>query len=130
MLELPPDIPADVPGLWEGYAEWLGAKGVSRPRVAIHGGYGKNNLGDDAILDVLLSRTLARFPDAAVTVVCHGPANVEARYRDLPNLSACHFKSLAALRAVVGSHLYFIGGGGSSIASTCTRAGSACGFST
>jgi polysaccharide pyruvyl transferase WcaK-like protein len=112
VLELPPGIPADVPGLWEGYAEWLGSKGVSRPRVAIHGGYGKNNLGDDAILDVLLARTLGRFPDADVTVVCHGPENVKARYRDLPSLSACHFKSLGALRAVVGSHLYFIGGGG------------------
>jgi len=112
VLELPPDIPADVPGLWEGYARWLDSKGVSRPRVTIHGGYGKNNLGDDAILDVLLTRTLGRFPDADVTVVCHGPENVKARYPDLPNLSACHFKSLDALRAVVGSHLYFIGGGG------------------
>jgi polysaccharide pyruvyl transferase WcaK-like protein len=112
VVELPSDIPADVPGLWEGYASWLGSKGVSRPRVAIHGGYGKNNLGDDAILDVLLTRTLAHFPDAEVTVVCHGPRNVKARYRELSNLSACHFKSFDALRAVAASHVYFIGGGG------------------
>ncbi len=112
MLELPADIPVDVPGLWNGYAEWLSARGVTHPRVAIHGGYGKNNLGDDAILDVLLTRTLQHFPEAEITVVCHGPGNVRARYRELARLSACHFKSLDALRAVVRSHLYVIGGGG------------------
>lgn len=112
MLELPADIPFDVPGLWEGYAEWLRAKGVTHPRVAIHGGYGKNNLGDDAILEVLLNRTLGHFPEADITVVCHGPASVKARYRELAGLSTCHFKSLNALRAVIRSHLYFIGGGG------------------
>ena len=106
------DIPKDVPHLWEQYAAWLAAEGVSRPRVTIHGGYGKNNLGDDAILDVLLHRTLSKFPQAQVRVVCHGPERVAARYRELPNVSACHFKSLDAFKAALTSHLYFIGGGG------------------
>jgi polysaccharide pyruvyl transferase WcaK-like protein len=110
--ELPAGVPTDVPGLWEGYAGWLRARGINQPRVTIHGGYGKNNLGDDAILDVLLTRTLDHFPGATVTVVCHGPGNVNTRYRDLPNVRACHFRSLHALRAVTTSHLYFIGGGG------------------
>jgi polysaccharide pyruvyl transferase WcaK-like protein len=112
VLELPAGIPSDVPGLWEGYASWFEAEGIRRPRVVIHGGYGKNNLGDDAILDVLLTRTLEHFPKAAVTIVCHGPDNVKRRYRALSNVTACHFKSVAALSAVFKSHLYFIGGGG------------------
>lgn len=112
MLELPPGIPHDVPGLWQAHRSWLANKGIQTPRIVLHGGYGKNNLGDDAILDVLLQRVLEEIPSAQVTVVCHGPRNVAHRYAHVPRVSACHFKSLAALRAMVQSDLYIIGGGG------------------
>jgi len=112
VIDLPADIPRDVPGLWEGYQQWLEERGIRQPRVAVHGGYGKNNLGDDAILDVLIERTLRHLPDARITVVCHGPDNVRRRYDDVAGLTACHFKSRAAAVAVVRSHIYIIGGGG------------------
>lgn len=103
------DIPYDVPGLWDGYAKFIKAKGIDRPRVVIHGGYGKNNLGDDAILHVLIERTKEHFPKARITVLCHGPAYVREHYADIDSY---HFKSLGALKAIVRSHIYFIGGGG------------------
>lgn len=112
MLELPPGIPRDVPGVWQSHRDWLATRGVQVPRVTVHGGYGKNNLGDDAILHVLLSRVLAELPRAEITVVCHGPQNVARRYSDVPKLQACYFKSAQALAAIAQSHIYIIGGGG------------------
>jgi polysaccharide pyruvyl transferase WcaK-like protein len=102
-------MPADVPGLWEGYRDWLAERGVEHPRVVLHGGYGKRNMGDDAILHVLLGRVRRELPGARVTVVCHGPDWVAERY---PEVAACHFKSLGALKAMLASHIYIIGGGG------------------
>ncbi len=112
MISLPSEIPRDIPGLWSGYQTWLAERGVRTARVVLHGGYGKNNLGDDAILHVLIERTLEHLPGAQITVVCHGPENVARRYQHVSGLSACYFKSGAALRAIVKSHIYIIGGGG------------------
>lgn len=112
MLELPPERPHDVPGLWQGYRDWLSRRGVHAPRVTLHGGYGKNNLGDDAILHVLILRVLRELPGAQLTIVCHGPENVALRYAHINGFAACGFKSRAALRAMVRSHIYIIGGGG------------------
>jgi len=103
------NIPYDVPGLWEDYVDLMQKKGIEFPRVAIHGGYGKNSTGDDAILHVLITRTRKYLPKAQITVICHGPEKVRSWY---PEISACHFKSLSALRAILESHIYFIGGGG------------------
>ena len=112
MLELPPELPQDVPGLWQGHRDWLAARGIRAPRVTLHGGYGKNNLGDDAILHVLLQRVLSELPGAQLTIVCHGPENVRRRYAHINGLAACGFKSKAALSAMARSHIYIIGGGG------------------
>lgn len=112
MLELPPGIPHDVPGLWEAHRSWLQSKQIETPRVVLHGGYGKNNLGDDAILQVLLGRVLEHLPRAEVTVLCHGASNVARYYAREPRVRACHFKSMAAVRAILQSHIYIIGGGG------------------
>lgn len=112
-LYAPPDaIPADIPGFWTNTRRHLEERGVRAPRVVIHGGYGKNNLGDDAILDVLVGRVREHLDGARITVLCHGPGNVARRYRDDPHLVAFHFKSTGAARAIVTSHLYIIGGGG------------------
>ncbi len=102
-------LPQDVPGLWEGYQQWLAAKGIARPRVVIHGGYGKNNFGDDAILHVLIGRVRRYLPDAQIIVLCHGPARVKANY---PDIEAYYFKRIGALKAIIRSHIYIIGGGG------------------
>ncbi len=103
------NIPKDVPGLWEGFARDFSSRGIDDPRIVIHGGYGKQNTGDDAILHVLLTRARSHFPKARITVVCHGPENISRRY---PDLRTCHFSSLATLRAILRSHIYIIGGGG------------------
>jgi polysaccharide pyruvyl transferase WcaK-like protein len=112
MLELPAELPHDVPGLWQGHRDWLAQQGIREPRVTLHGGYGKNNLGDDAILHVLIQRVLSELPGAQLVIVCHGPENVARRYAHVNGLTACGFKSRAALRAMFLSHIYIIGGGG------------------
>ena len=95
------------PGITDTWWQTLTA-GVRRPRVVLHGGYGKHNLGDDAILDVLLGQVKAHVPDARVTVLAHGPEFVRRRY----GVRAHHFTTPGALRAVLASDLYVIGGGG------------------
>lgn len=102
-------IPLDVPGLWDNYAKSMEAKGIDSPRVVIHGGYGKNNLGDDVILHVLVTRTKKYLPKAQISVLCHGPDYVRSQY---PGIDAYHFKTIGALRAIIKSHIYLIGGGG------------------
>jgi polysaccharide pyruvyl transferase WcaK-like protein len=116
MRELPAplrDIPADVPGLWETLAKRF-ARLNRPPRVVIHGGYGKNNMGDDALLHVIRGRILAAFPDAEIHVVCHGPERVVERYRNDPlgPVTSSHFKSGTTVRAAWRSDFYIIGGGG------------------
>lgn len=106
-------IPSDVPGLWDTLRERFASLG--RPlRVVIHGGYGKNNLGDDALLHVIRGRVLAAFPDAKIHVVCHGPERVVARYANDPGgpVTSSHFKNRETIRAARRSDLYIIGGGG------------------
>ncbi|MCD4831887.1 MAG: polysaccharide pyruvyl transferase family protein [Anaerohalosphaeraceae bacterium] len=102
------DIPTDIPGLWENYKKILTAKGVTTPIVVLHGGYGKNNMGDDAILDVLISRVRNNLSNAKIIVICHGPEYVRAQY----DVVSWHFKSFQAFKAIVKSHIYIIGGGG------------------
>ncbi len=80
------------------------------PRVVVHGGYGKLNLGDDAILDCILTRLRAEWPQARVIVLSHGPQWVRAVYG---NAVVAHgFASVGAWRAITHSDLYIIGGGG------------------
>lgn len=112
MLEIDPALPYDVPGYWKEMQTWLDQKRVLRPHITIHGGYGKNNLGNDTILDVLISRSLEHFSQAKITVICHGPERVAGRYRDIPGLKAHHFKSKGTLLGIAKSHFYIIGGGG------------------
>jgi polysaccharide pyruvyl transferase WcaK-like protein len=106
-------IPVDVPQLWETLAGRFESLGRG-PRVVIHGGYGKNNMGDDALLHVIRGRVLTAFPDARIHVVCHGPERVMERYRDAHGgpVTASHFKSADTVGAAVRSDLYIIGGGG------------------
>jgi polysaccharide pyruvyl transferase WcaK-like protein len=91
---------------WRRWAAIL--SGEPEPRVVLHGGYGKLNMGDDAILHVLLGEIRQAMPDARITVVCHGPGWVRERYE----AEACHFASQPALRAILDADLYIIGGGG------------------
>jgi polysaccharide pyruvyl transferase CsaB len=101
-------VPPWDPAIWLQWAEELRERGRLRPRIVLHGGYGKRNLGDDAILEVLLSRVQEAFPTARVTVVCHGPAEVHARHQ----VDAYHFTSWQTLKAILQADVYIIGGGG------------------
>ena len=90
--------------------ETLAARKVSRPRIVVHGGYGKHNLGDDAILEAIVDSIEARFQAAEISVVCHDPEPVRAQH---PDLTAYAFRDLRVLRAALSADIYMIGGGGS-----------------
>lgn len=102
-------IPDDVPGLWENLRARLNAKNKRKPRVVIHGGYGKRNMGDDALFHAIYTRVRENLHDAHITAVCHGPERIKAWY---PDISTCHFKSLGAVRCMLKSDVYIVGGGG------------------
>ena len=105
-LSFPPEYePRAGPGYWRAWRK-LGTSG--HPHVVLHGGYGKLNMGDDAILHVLLQHLCAGIPDVEISVICHGPRWVSRRY----DVVAHHFSSLGALRAILSADLYIIGGGG------------------
>jgi polysaccharide pyruvyl transferase WcaK-like protein len=91
------------------WRRWRNAwKDVAAPLVVLHGGYGKRNLGDDAILHVLLCQLKAAIPEAQVVVLCHGPERVQRAH----GVTAYHFTAPKAWRAICQAHLYIIGGGG------------------
>ncbi len=94
--------------LWRQWGQDLKKRGRQKPRVVLHGGYGKRNLGDDAILEVLLAQVQEAIPSVRIAVLCHGPAEVRTRHE----VPACHFASWAALKAIFTADIYIIGGGG------------------
>lgn len=106
------EVPYDVPEMWQYYKLHFDLKGVEHPRVVIHGNGGKYNMGDDAILEVILYRILENLPNAHITVVCYGPEVVKKRYAHIKNLQATCFKSIGAIIAAFTCDLYIIGGGG------------------
>jgi polysaccharide pyruvyl transferase CsaB len=103
-----PGLPANQDQPWRQWGQDLQKRGCLPPRVVLHGGYGKRNIGDDAILEVLLAQLRDAIPSAEITVVGHGPAEVQARH----DVAACHFASWAALKAILTADVYIIGGGG------------------
>ena len=92
--------------LWAEFrARWKAAR---PPRIVVHGGYGKENIGDDAILEAILARIRQEWPQAAVSVLCQGPAWVQAAH----GVPAYGYATRAAWRAITSADLYIIGGGG------------------
>ncbi len=112
-----------MPGLWDTLATRFANLGRP-PRVVIHGGYGKNNMGDDALLHVIRGRVLAAFPNAEIHVVCHGPERVVERYRDDPAgpVTSSHFKSARPFARPAEATSTSSAAAASSTASTPTRA--------
>lgn len=76
-LEAIKHIDEDIPGFWQELQKTMERKKISRPKVVIHGGYGKNNMGDDALFHAIYTRVMKAFPAAEVTAVCHGPENLK-----------------------------------------------------
>ena len=50
-------------------------------RILISGYYGFNNIGDEAILRLMVSSLRGRIPDAELTILSHNPADTARRYR-------------------------------------------------
>ncbi len=84
-------------------------------RVAILGWYGSPNLGDEAELAAILAHLAGFSPPPAVTVFSHHPAHTQAAHGGYPGglraLPRNPFTA-AALRALRGSRLLILGGGG------------------
>lgn len=78
------------------------------PRIIIQGGYGKNNLGDDALLIVLYEKIKVWFPQSVIIAMCHFPDRVEQLY----GIPAIGFKSIKMLQRLFWCDALIIGGGG------------------
>lgn len=102
--------PADVlDDFWRDCRSGFSGVKRERPRVVIHGGYGKRNMGDDAILGCIIERVEKHFNRPRIVVACHGPDEVERLY---PQVDGVSFKSAGMLLAVARADIYVIGGGG------------------
>jgi len=79
-----------------------------RDGVVICGAYGRNNAGDDAILEAILTEMRAIDPDTPLTVLSRRPKETRLTYR----VPAVHsFNIVAWWRAMGRSRLYINGGG-------------------
>lgn len=82
---------------------------MSRPfRVVICGYYGFENLGDEAILDVLLQRIRAEQANAEIVVLAGSVDNIRRDHQ----VSAIHWQDIERIRAAVFSADHVIVGGG------------------
>jgi polysaccharide pyruvyl transferase CsaB len=82
---------------------------VNAPRVLISGYYGFGNLGDEALLDVIVSRLRAAYPDGAIDVLSADPAATTARL----NVESTPRADLGAVRrAIERADVVLSGGGG------------------
>jgi polysaccharide pyruvyl transferase CsaB len=77
-------------------------------RVLLSGYYGFGNLGDEALLEVILARTHARFPSAELEVLSGAPRSTEARY----GVAAVPRWDWRAIRSAIGRADVVLSGGG------------------
>ena len=94
--------------LFEAQLLSLLAKFPPNPLIVIQGGYGKKNLGDDALLLTIREKVLSLRPDAKIVALCHNAHNVE----ELLNCSAVSFKDRSMPLLLLRCDMLIIGGGG------------------
>jgi polysaccharide pyruvyl transferase CsaB len=82
-----------------------------RLRIGISGSYGGLNLGDEAILEGILSRLRATVP-AEVTVLSRNPSDTLARHKVERAISARSLTRKEITREILGLDLLILGGGG------------------
>ena len=78
-----------------------------KPLILIQGGYGKNNLGDDALLLTIQQKILTIRSDADIVAVCHYPSNVKSKY----GINAVYFTERTAIKYFFTCDALIIGGG-------------------
>jgi polysaccharide pyruvyl transferase CsaB len=82
---------------------------VNAPRVLISGYYGFGNLGDEALLDVIVTRLRAAYPGGAIDVLSADPAATTARL----HVESTPRADLGAVRrAIERADVVLSGGGG------------------
>ncbi len=95
--------------IWSRLRADLAARQIETPRIVVHGGYGKHNLGDDAILEAILMRLKMVWPVANLSILCHNPHPVRLSH---PSVEAYAFQDPRVLSVICRAHVYVIGGGG------------------
>lgn len=78
------------------------------PIILIQGGYGKNNLGDDALLLTISKNILKILPKSQIVALCHYPENVKKLY----GIDAVYFSEKRAFDFLRKCDVLIIGGGG------------------
>lgn len=94
--------------IFDDYKAYFKEKSVKIPRILIHGGYGKKNVGDEAILTVMIDRIRKPIPNSEITVLSYNPVETRSQY----GVKSYNFVSLKAFFSILKSHLILIGGGG------------------
>jgi polysaccharide pyruvyl transferase CsaB len=101
--------PFSVDDIWIKINKELSKK--QNPIFVLHGGYGKKNVGDDAICGMLIERIKKYIQDPYFIVICHGPKEIKKLYsKEIKE--AYHFKDVRTFKAAIKADAYVIGGGG------------------
>lgn len=108
-----PSLPASVGALDLDPVDSGGELGtVQRPKIVIQGWYGNGNLGDEIILECMLSELRGHFPEASFVVVSDNPEDTRRRHEveSIPR-GGGRMQRLRRLRALTDADLFILGGG-------------------
>ena len=108
-----PCLPNSVGAVGPAHIGWKSeASPISRPKIVIQGWYGNGNLGDEIILECMLSELRGHFPEATFVVVSDDPADTKRRHgvESIPR-GGGRMQRLKRLRALTDADLFILGGG-------------------
>ena len=85
---------------------------IRRPRIVIQGWYGNGNLGDEIILECILSELRGHLPGASFVVISDNPGDTKLRH-DVKSIarSGGVMPRLRRLLTLAGADLFILGGG-------------------
>lgn len=78
------------------------------PLIIIHGGFGKNNTGDDSLLVTIKNKVLETYPKARIVAFCFNPDLLKRYYK----IDGVNFKSREAFKLLFKCDALIAGNGG------------------
>jgi polysaccharide pyruvyl transferase CsaB len=85
---------------------------IKTMKILIKGFFGKNNIGDEAILDSMISSLKSEFPSSDIAVFTNNPRFTAEKYNVRPILNNWKKSYRVMLRETTKADIFILGGGG------------------